>query len=374
MSQLPQPTEASRTFRLKPGSAIMEVMKFWDGNPSMTRQEVIAYFRDEATGHSIQNVDVIATYVMSRQADNYSIGRYVDVTPQSTVINVARSEDSSVSAQVARPQADIDAIKWPELPAIEDELDWYKKPSWYSRMKQMVGLGKHIALSGPPGIGKSTAVRALAAEMKMPLVHVSADVGLRRRDLTGSVELVNGSTQFVAAEYAAAAAFGWWVKVDEVNAAEPDALLYMNSQLEEPRRVNFHGRSYPVHKDFRCFVTYNPGLIGTKPLPQSFLDRFFPIKQPFPTVAQLRAMLLNHNGGNIDATVLDRLCKFGQEAWEAHVSGKMHYQITPRRLMDAIDLIAFGETLKDALAESVLSIMGNQAEVNAMTMVINKVV
>ncbi len=370
----PQPVEASRTFRLKPGSAVMEVMKYWDANPKMTRQDVIAYFRDEVTGHSVQNVDVIATYVMSRQADNYSIGRYVDVTPQTTVVNVATPEDAGVRTQVAPVAPTLDAIKWPDLPVIEDELGWYRKPTWYDRMKQMVGLGKHIALSGPPGIGKSTAVRALAAEMRMPLVHISADVGLRRRDLTGSVELVNGSTQFVVAEYAAAAVFGWWAKVDEVNAAEADALLFMNSQLEEPRRVNIHGRAYPVHPDFRCFVTYNPGLIGTKPLPQSFLDRFFPVKQPFPTVGQLKAMLINHNGSSINEDTLTALCKFGQAAWEAHTSGKMHYQITPRRLMDAVDLIAFGETIKDALRESVLSIIGNQAEVNAMESVIAKVV
>ena len=42
--------------------------------------------------------------------------------------------------------------------------------------------------------------------------------------------------------------------------------------------------------------------------------------------------------------------------------------------MDAVDLIAFGETIKDALRESVLSIIGNQAEVNAMESVIAKVV
>ena len=367
----PEAVKQSRMFRMKPGSTIVAAMEWWDANPDMTRREVVEFFRDRATGHNVSNIDVVAAHLISRQADNYTIGNYVDVQPAQTVVNVSHVDE--IGGGNSRPATTLDAIKWPQTPIVEDPLEWYKKPSWYSRMKQMVGMGKHCALSGPPGIGKSTAVRALAAEQHMPLVHVSADVGLRRRDLTGSVELVNGSTQFVVAEYAAAAVMGWWVCVDEVNAAEPDALLFMNSQLEEPRRVNFHGMAYEVHPNFRCFVTFNPGLIGTKPLPQSFVDRFFPIKQEFPTNGQLKNMLLQHNGKSIGEEDLDRIVKFGQLAWEEHRKGNMRYQITPRRLMDAIDLMSFGETVRDALKEAVLSIMDNPAEVNVMATVIMRV-
>lgn len=371
MTDSPKPI-STRMFRMKPGSAIVTAMEWWDANPDMNRQEVIEFFRDQATGHNVTNVDVIAASIIAKQADNYTLGHYVDVQPMSTVVNVAHADDVGGGGRKS-PAVTLDEVRWPQTPTIEDALSWYKKPSWYARMKQMVGLGKHIALSGPPGIGKSTGVRGLAAEMHMPLVHVSADVGLRRRDLTGSVELVNGSTQFVVAEYAAAAVFGWWAIVDEVNAAEPDALLFMNSQLEEPRKVNFHGMAYPVHPNFRCFVTYNNGLIGTKPLPQSFIDRFFSIKQEFPTNAQLKAMLLNHNGASIDETQLDRLVRFGQLSWEAHKGGRMHYQITPRRLMDAIDLIAFGENVPDALRESVLPVVSNVSEVAVLDAIIGRV-
>jgi len=337
------------------------VMEYWDAHPEASRRDVKRTLKASM-------LDVVAVQALGKYSDNYSIGHYVDVQPQQ-VVHIDHAKMGSGQVPVATT---VDEFRWPQTPAIEDELVWFKKPSWYKRMREMVARGKHIALSGPPGIGKSTAVRALAAECHMPLVHVSADVGLRRRDLTGSVELVNGSTQFVVAEYAAAAVYGWWAKVDEVNAAEADALLFMNSQLEEPRRVNFHGKAYPVHPDFRCFITYNPGLLGTKPLPQSYIDRFFPIKQEFPSKSQLRALLEVHGGDQIAVEQLATLLAFGCAAWESHKAGNMRYQITPRRLQDAIELIQCGEQPLDALRESVMSIVDNPAEVAALEMVLSK--
>jgi hypothetical protein len=356
----PQQIERPRVFRLKPGSKLDPIMAYWDEHPDMPRREV-----RKATKASM--VDVIAVQGLARYSDNYVLGHYTDLQPTTTV-HVEHAELPVGPTESAASK--VEEIRWPETPVVEDELDWFKRPNWYYRMAEMVETGRHIALSGPPGIGKSTAVRALAAERHHPLVHVSADVGLRRRDLTGTTELVDHHTQFQVAEYAAAAIFGWWVKVDEVNAAEPDALLFMNSQLEEPRRVNFHGASYPVHPDFRCFVTYNPGLIGTKPLPQSFLDRFFPIKQEFPTAAQLKTILLAHGGGEIASELLDAIVAFGVSAWESHKAGNMRYQITPRRLQDAITLVKLGESVKKTLSDSVLAIVDNPAEVAALERVL----
>jgi len=319
--------------------------------------------------------DICAVYKLAEYADNFSLGRggasYTEVMPNTTII-----ESGEVIAQVPQQaQYDGPSVLWPEVPVIGDieDMSWFRKPAWYDRMAVMVSAGKHISLAGPPGIGKSSAVEYLAAEHGKVLVNISADAGLRRRDLTGNVELVNSHTQFQVAQYLAAVKYGWWAKIDEVNAAEPDALMYLNSQIAPPFSASFYGRCVKVHPDFRLFVTYNPGLVGTKPLPPAFKDRFFPIKLDFPNERQLRRML-EANGMPSDKSWTDTIVKFGGAAWEAHKNGRMRYQITPRRLMDAVDLVQLaGEDPIKALAQAVIAAVDSHAEVNALKNVLGEV-
>lgn len=357
-----------KTFRIKEESVLDEIIDFALESDNITKR---ALWEAGFHGHYIDTV-----FKLAECADNFTIGRggasYTEVMPNTTVI-----QDSDVTAQVQAPTHqpyDGPTITWPETPIIGDVADmpWFRKPPWYKRMKAMVQAGKHISLAGPPGIGKSSAVEYLAAEQGKVLVNVSADAGLRRRDLTGNVELVNSHTQFQVAQYLAAVRNGWWVKIDEVNAAEPDALMYLNSQIAPPFAASFYGKSVKVHEDFRLFVTYNPGLIGTKPLPPAFKDRFFPIKLNFPNEGQLRRML--EANGMPNKPWADMIVKFGLDAWAGHMQGRMRYQITPRRLMDAVTLVMLAdESPVDALEQAVIAAVDSHAEVNALKKVLTDV-
>jgi len=313
-------------------------------------------------------------FELSRMCDNFMVSKhsssYVDVVPSTTVI-----QDSEViTTESTQSQYDGPSVLWPETPIVNDvdDMPWFRRPSWYNRMAAMIQAGKNISLAGPPGIGKSSAVEYLAAEQGKVLVNISADAGLRRRDLTGNVELIDSHTQFQVAEYLAAVRNGWWVKIDEVNAAEPDALMYLNSQIAPPYSASFYGKSVKRHPDFRLFVTYNPGLVGTKPLPPAFKDRFFPIKLDFPNEAQLRRML--EANGMPDANWTSAIIKFGLEAWQAHMNGRMRYQITPRRLMDAVDLVQLvGEGPIQALEQAVIAAVDSHAEVKALEQVLSSI-
>ncbi len=264
---------------------------------------------------------------------------YVDIAPKAPISIGA--DVVTIAGDKAKAQP-VEKIQWPQAPPLIEEMENFRKPRWLETMRTMVKAGRHISLESPPGMGKDTAVQQLAAEEGMPLVTVSGDGGFRRRDLVGTTELVNGSSFFQVAEYAAAAINGWWALITEVNAADADALLFINSQLAPPHVVNVHGKAYPVHPNFRLFVSYNAGLVGTKPLPPSFKDRFFPIKIGFFSEAQLRTRLEawglpeKEEGRN---TWADRLVKFGILMWEAHEKGQMRYQISVRRLIDVIKLM-----------------------------------
>lgn len=287
---------------------------------------------------------------------------YVNVMP---AVPVAVGTDVA-NVLPSNAQEDVEPIRWPQAPPLINTWDGFRKPRFYDTMEKMVGLGKHISLAGPPGVGKDTAVQQLAAEQGMPMVTIGGDAGFRKRDLVGTVHIANGRSFLEVSEYAAAVVNGWWVLLTEVNAADPDAILFINAQLAAPYVISVGGKTYPVHPNFRLFITYNPGLIGTKPLPQSFKDRFFSIQIPFPTEASLRS-ILEANGLPEEASYAYDLVRFGRAMWEAHERGQMRYQVTTRRLIDAVALVEnrIADDWREAVKMSVIEAIDSPVEQRA---------
>jgi hypothetical protein len=284
-------------------------------------------------------------------------------------------ESTFLASSIGMPQADFNNVKWPECPPMVEGQDWFKEPSWYKTMRAMVRLGKHIALSGPPGVGKDTAVIELAAQEGHPLITIGGDAGFRRRDLVGQTHINNGSSYIEVGEYAAAVVNGWWVLLTEVNAADADALMFINAQLAAPYIVSVAGKAYPVHPDFRLFISYNPGLVGTKPLPQSFKDRFYSIQVPFFTEPFLKGLLEAHGMPVSNMPWPRVIVAYGMAMWKAYEMGQMKYQVTSRRLIDAVDLMVNGleDTIMDALKHAVIAAIDSPMDAKVAERVLTEV-
>lgn len=301
---------------------------------------------------------------------------YQDIQPRPVAIakEVVPSVEGTAQQEETPTASD---IRWPQAPPIIQSMgDTFREPSWFKVMAKMVEHGKHIALAGPPGVGKDTAVQELAARTGKILVTVGGDAGFRRRDLVGTTQISKGTSFLDVAEYATAVVSGWWVLLTEVNAADADALMFINTQLAPPNIVSIAGRAYPVHPDFRLFVTYNPGLVGTKPLPQSFKDRFFSIKVPFFSKAQLKNLLVAHGMPEPElSNWSDQVLEYGLRMWEAHERGQMRYQISTRRLQDAVTLMNIdGYTIKEALFMAVVDSIDSPVEASVAKQILNVVV
>lgn len=302
---------------------------------------------------------------------------YQDVQPRPVAL---ASADIMPLADVTTGETPIESIRWPQAPAMIQSMgETFREPSWFQTMRKMVRNGRHIALAGPPGVGKDTAVQELAAQEGKILVTVGGDAGFRRRDLVGTTQISKGNSFLDVAEYATAVVSGWWALVTEVNAADADALMFMNTQMAPPYTINIGGKAYPVHPDFRLFVTYNPNLIGTKPMPQSFKDRFFSIKIPFFTKAQLTNLLVAH-GMPENTTGIRRwpdvIVEYGLNLWDAHERGQIRYQVTTRRLQDAVVLMKEGivGSVKTALEYAVIDGIDSPVEAQVAKQLLNTLI
>ena len=259
-------------------------------------------------------------------------------------------------------------IVFPDRPAVPAPKKNFKEPSWYAEMADALDAGEHVIIAGPPGGGKSTAPEQYFIRRGQPFVVVNGEGGLRRRDLEGHTDLVNGQTIFTVAEYAAAMVMGWGVIFNEVNAVEADATIYINGQIEVPHTVCIGGRSYPVHPEARVVATYNPGLAGTKPLSQSFKDRFYPIKLAFLGEAELTERL-ELNGMPKGASYGPAFVKYALELWALHEKGSLRYQISPRRLIQAVGIMERGKgrvAWRVALERAIIAIVDAPAEIELM--------
>ncbi len=348
------------------------------GKLEWTTTELVPFIVDAAgsektaTGRAALCARIIAG-ALGVSYDDSRQGRYVFSSPSGktngtlpeVVVKVVEKivEKVVYKEKETSPENRESQLVYPAVPAKQAPLEGYVVPAWYKRMESALNAGKHVAIAGPPGGGKSTGPEQYFIRKGQPFVVVNGDSGLRRRDLEGTPSIDKNGSWFQVAEFAAAAVNGWGVILNEVNAADPDALLWLNGIIETPHRINIGGRSFPVHKDFKLVVTYNPGLVGTKALPQAFKDRFFPVKLGFPPKAFLKKLMVV-KGMDENAAYADRLLKYAADCWALHEKGNLRYQITPRRLFDVAFLLDSGTCtdLNDAIKQAIVDAVDSPAD------------
>lgn len=230
-------------------------------------------------------------------------------------------------------------------------------PSWYDEMRFMVKKGKHILLYGIPGTGKSFAVKQLAQEFNIPLVVIPGSAQFHKRDLLGNPDISGGKSFFSVAEYATAVVKGYWVVFEEINSIYPDSLMVVNSQLDKPNTIQINGVTYDAHPNFRCFGLYNKGLVGTKMLPQSLMDRFYTIPIPLPDNDTLSTIFIQHGVKDVDT--LYKLVTFVQSVW---LNSTLNYQLSIRRVFDSVLLMDYGYSIIESLEKAILPYINIETE------------
>ncbi len=130
----------------------------------------------------------------------------------------------------------------------------------------------HLLLEDTPGMGKTTLVHLVAGLLGMKLSRIQFTNDLLPADIVGTNVFDQQRGEF---NFKQGPLFGELILADELNRATPKTQSALLQAMEE-HNVSVDGTTYELPKNFLVMATQNPrGQIGTYPLPESQLDRFF---------------------------------------------------------------------------------------------------
>ncbi len=143
-----------------------------------------------------------------------------------------------------------------------------------------LNINKLLMIQGPTGSGKTHLSEQLAKALDLPFGHISCTAGMSEAHITGRMT-ADGS--FVSTEFIEAYENGGVFLFDEVDAADPNVLLLINSAIANGRLSvpNRKEKTYAVkHENFYLVCaanTWGHGSFeysGREILDKAFLDRF----------------------------------------------------------------------------------------------------
>lgn len=223
-------------------------------------------------------------------------------------------------------------------------------------------------LIGEPGTGKGHMVKYVAQEANIPLVRVNMGMGMTRSKLVGRFVPRNGDSgisdqlerakefaedEDVSVEKAleimnirekfewrdglltAAVRNGFWILMDEINAADAELLLPLNGLLEdgEARSLEITEKAQKIepHPGFKVVGTRNPAHHeGTKRQNHAFIDRLYDMRVKYLPPEKEAALLQDKEP--IDDDQAQKLVQLANSVRNAYPEDISHMTLTFRGL------------------------------------------
>ncbi len=197
--------------------------------------------------------------------------------------------------------------------------------------------GGHLLLEDVPGVGKTTLVYLFSKLFGLKLNRIQFTNDLLPGDILGTMIFKRSTEEF---EFVPGPIFGELILADELNRATPktqSALL----QVMEEKRVTVDAQTYELPREFCLIATQNPNSqIGTYPLPESQLDRFFmSLYLDFPKRDFEKKILLQ---GDLSSEINALECLISKEEL-ASIQVQIHKQVVSEALLNyLLDIVTFG--------------------------------
>jgi len=152
----------------------------------------------------------------------------------------------------------------------------------------------HLLIEDVPGVGKTSFANSLAKSVDGSFRRIQFTPDIMPSDITG-FSVYNMSTGQM--DYKEGAIMSHFILADEINRTSPKTQSSLLEAMEE-RQVTVDGSTYTLPQPFMVLATQNPvEYLGTFPLPEAQLDRFFMrISIGYPTIRE-EAMILERFKG-----------------------------------------------------------------------------
>lgn len=152
----------------------------------------------------------------------------------------------------------------------------------------------HLLLEDIPGVGKTSLAKALASSITGSFGRIQFTPDVLPSDVVG-VNVWNRNTNEF--NFRRGPVFANLVLGDEINRASPKTQAALLESMEE-QQVTVDGKTMPLEPPFMVIATQNPiEHIGTYPLPESQLDRFFMrVSMGYPDRESGMSILKLHGG------------------------------------------------------------------------------
>ena len=202
--------------------------------------------------------------------------------------------------------------------------------------------GGHVLIEDMPGVGKTSLAHSIAKSFDCSFKRIQFTPDILPSDITGFSMYNQKLGTF---EYYEGSVMSQIILADEINRTSPKTQSSLLEVMEE-NQVTVDGKTYPLPKPFIVFATQNPTeYLGTYPLPEAQLDRFFMrISLGYPSFEQESMMLSRFKVDNPLDTLQSvissaDLIKLQEEVKEVHVDDKLVNYI--------VSLIKFTRESKD---------------------------
>ena len=154
----------------------------------------------------------------------------------------------------------------------------------------------HVLIEDMPGVGKTSLVSAMAKSFDCSFRRIQFTPDILPSDITGFSMYNQKTGDF---EHHQGAIMSQIILADEINRTSPKTQSSLLEVMEE-NQVTVDGETYNVPQPFIVFATQNPiEYLGTYPLPEAQLDRFFMrISLGYPEADEESSMLSRFKESN----------------------------------------------------------------------------
>ena len=221
------------------------------------------------------------------------------------------------------------------------------KHKLFERVLQLAARRKPVLLIGPTGCGKSHLVGQAAEALGLPFYSINCTMGMSESKLLGLL-LPNGD--YIPTDFVRAYEEGGVFLMDEIDAADPNVLLIMNTALAQGVLPLPTRREAPVarrHPDFILVAaanTHGTGanrlFVGRNQLDDATLDRFRVGQIEMDYDRDLEARLVENRD------LLETVWRVRDRVADA----KVRRSVSTRFAIDAADMMAAGWTKEQVLA------------------------